>query len=194
MVHGGAGIVPLGNDAAVGRSDADGVNFKPALRGIFGGGEDASFEVLAIGDEDEEFHVVGLAAEGVDGLVDGAGDVAARTRNGVGVEFAHGGLEGVVVERQGALQKGVAGKGDQAEPVVGKVIGEIGYGQLGAFDAVRFHVLGQHALGAIDGEENVEAAAVFFLPVEQKMGPRQGREEKARGGGEKNRLQQPLEG
>ena len=177
----------------VGRADADGVDFQPALRGVLGGVEDAAFEVLAIGDEDQEFQVVGLAFQRVDGLVDGGGDVGAGTRNGVGVEFAHGGLEGVVVERQRALRgrrrrRRRSGRG-------GCRAGDRRNRRWRAWRAraVRLHVLGQHALGAIDGEEEVEPVAVLLRQSKKRCGRARATKSRPDGGDEENRFQQPLE-
>jgi hypothetical protein len=96
-----------------------------------------------------------------------------------------------MVEGEGALEEGVSGKGDEAEAVVGEAVGEIGDGELGPLEAARFDVFGEHAFGAIDGEEDVEAGAAFFAPVVEKVGAGHGDEEKRHGGDEEQALEQP---
>ncbi len=149
-LHHRARVVAQRNGAALGRADAHGVNPDAVLRGDLRLVDHVAFEVLAVGDEDEDLQVIRLAFEGVDGGVDGGGDVGAGARDGVGVELAQGVLERVMVDGQRALEEGVAGKGDQPEAIVRQLIGEVGQGELGPLEAVRLHVLGQHALGAID--------------------------------------------
>ena len=64
--------------------------------------------------------------------------------------------------------RSVAGKGHKADAAAAMSLHEIQYREAGATEAVGPDIGCQHAFGAIDGEEDVEAVAVFLLPgVEQ---------------------------
>jgi len=180
------GIVPFGYAVAVGGANANRVDFQSVLGGIPGGINDAAFEVLAVGDKDKEFLVVRLAAECINGQIKGRGDVCAGAWNGVRIELTHRGLEGIMIERQWNLQKRFARKINQPKPVVRQLVGKVGDGQLGSLDTVWFHVLGEHALRAINSEKDVEPRAPFLLPVEEKVRPGHGREKQSHSGRKEN--------
>lgn len=66
-----------GDKVAVGSADANGVDFQSGLGSGLGGIDGASFEVFAIGQENQDFVGVGAILERGLGLADGVGNIGA---------------------------------------------------------------------------------------------------------------------
>ena len=156
---------------AAGTADADGEN----LDALFGRRlrcRDAfTAEVFAIGDEHENFFRCGARLEHGLGFTDRRRHVSAAERDRGGVEGVERLAEGVVVERHRALQEGVASKGHQTHAVAFEFGDEILHAKLCASQAVRLHVLRQHAFGSVHGKEQLQPLAVRFLPFKTRLRP-----------------------
>ena len=95
---------------AVRAADADGENLQAVLRRRARRVQRAAFEVFAVGEQHEDALVVAVAFQRGFGFVDGRGDVRAAARNDLRVQRVERLAEGVVVERERALQKRIAGE------------------------------------------------------------------------------------
>ena len=145
---------------------------RPALAAFFGGFQRAGVVVLAVGEQHQHLVVVAFL-EGGQGRLDGLGERRAALGDRVHVERLDALPEGRVVDRQRALQEGAAGEGHQAEPVGLGPLHQIQRGQFGARQPVGRDVLRQHALGGVDGHDDVQSALLDFLPVKAPLRPRQ---------------------
>ena len=104
-----------GNEITLRGAHADGVDLQAVLtRRRLSGSQRVAFEILAVGDQDENLVAAGTAPQRGCGLANGARDIGAAARNGVDVDRAQGFVECAIVEGDGADQKGVAGKGHEA--------------------------------------------------------------------------------
>ena len=74
------------DQVAVGRADADGVNLQAILRRRFRRNERVAFEILAVGQQDEDFVLARAILQCGLRLANRAGDVGATTGNDGGVE------------------------------------------------------------------------------------------------------------
>ena len=117
-------------------------------------------------------------------LVNRTGNVRAAARDDGGVERRERFVERVVVERDGALQKGVAGERDQTNAVAVHFARKIIHRELGPGETVGLHVRRQHAAGSIHGKDDLDAAPGHLLPTVTGLGPRERDEETADGGEE----------
>ena len=119
------------------------------------------------------------------------GDVRAAVRDGVRIERVERFAEGVVIQRHRTLQKGAARESDQAHAIAFQFCDEIGDGEFCAGEPVGLHVLREHALRGVHGEEQFESLAMRFLPDEAGLRTRQRDEKKDNGEGEKRALDAP---
>ena len=87
--------------------------------------------------------------------VDSAPDVGPAARDDRGVEGVERLEERVVVERHRALDEGVAGERDEPDAVAREPVDEVANGELRALEARGLHVVGVHALGGVDDQQEV---------------------------------------
>ena len=171
-------------DFAIGTADADGEDAKTFLRRFLGGFECAFVVVLAVAEQDENLMVFGIILESGERGFDGSGDVGAALGQRSYVERVQALLESAVVHGQRADEKRHAGETDEAEAVGAGQLHQVLGGELGASKAVGRDVFGQHALGGVNGYNDVQPALLGFLPVEAPLRLRQ-REDQGNYGGDK---------
>ncbi len=95
-------------------------------------------------------------------------------------------LKEIVIEGEGRGDVGLAGKGDEADAVVGAVIDKFGEDLLGEVDAVdaaaaNLEILGGHAAGEVDGDNDVHAAGLDLGFAFDEAGLGEGDDEKGEG-------------
>ncbi len=180
-VCGCAGAGAQGDGAALLGADSDGIDGDPAFGGFARLPDPALLEVLPVGDQDDDPEVV-VGGKGRLRLPEGRGQVGAPGGDHVGVHRLERLEEGPVVEGERALEEGVAGEGDEPDPVALELVDEILDGQFRADETVRLDVGGEHAPGGVEGEDDVDAPAAALAPGVPPLGPGEG--EKKEGGGE----------
>ena len=88
------------------------------------------------------------------------------------------------------MQKSVAREREQADAVAIEIVDKVIDGELGAVEPVRLHILRQHAFGRVHRDQQFDALAMHFLPVETDLRTGQ-RDEQTRDAGDENTLFQP---
>ena len=158
-------------DFAIRRADADGENAQARLLALARRryGRVRVVVVLAVGEEHENLVVLSLLLKrGARGL-NRLGQRGAALGNHVYVEEIHALPERFLIERKRALQKRAAGERDQPEAVALRETHQIDRRELRARQAVRLHVIGQHAFRGVDGHHDVETALFGFLKREAQL-------------------------
>ena len=95
------------------------------------------------------------ALEGADGRLQGDLKVGPAKRNGIGIQGIGELEETGFVDGQRTKQEGIAGKGDQAEPVRRIGPDEFPHQPLSLRQPVRLHIIGQHTPGNIEKDHQV---------------------------------------
>ena len=90
-------------------------------------------------------------------------------------------MEGLVVQGQRALQEGGAAEGHQADAIPLEHGQQIVDFTLGAVQAGGLNVLGQHAAGAVQGNDQVDAPLLHGLPSKAVLGTGQGHHHQQQG-------------
>ena len=85
----------------------------------------AALEIFAIGDQDQNFIAAGSSPQRRLRFVNGAGNVGAATRYGVGVDGAQSLVKRAVVQGEGTHQKGTAGECHYAHRIAVQLIREV---------------------------------------------------------------------
>ena len=134
----------------------------------------AAAMVLAVGQQHQHPVLPVLGIEGLEGGLDGAGDVRARGRDQIGSQHVQEDLEGAVVQGERALQEGLAGEGHQGHAIPGQAIHELADFLLGAGHAVGLDVLGVHGQGHVHGHHHVQALAAHQFHLGAELRARQG--------------------
>ena len=100
--------------------------------------------VLAVGEQHQGLVVLSLLERRLRGF-NRLGQRRPAHRDDADHERIDALAKGVVIEREGTLQKRRAGEWNQREPVAFGQLHQIEGGQFGAREAIGPHVLGQHA-------------------------------------------------
>ena len=103
--------------------------------------------------------------------IEPAAHIAARHRHGVHIHRTQGVGEGIVVERERALQKRLPGEDDEPDAPTPVPLHIIHHGQLGPFEAVRAHVGNEHAFRGIEHEDRVFALLLELLRLQAPLRP-----------------------
>ena len=97
--------------------------------------------------------------------------------------------ESAVVEGQRALQESHTGKGHESEAIGFGRLNQVHCGEFCACEAVRRDVLGLHAPGGVDGEDDIQAPLLDLLECKAPLGTGQSDDEKAGGQGQAAKTQ-----
>ena len=103
-------------------------------------------------------------------------EVGAADGDDAGVDIVEHHAEGGVVAGGWALEEGVAGEGDEADAVAVELIEEVSDAPFGLLEAVGFEVGGEHAVGGVEGDEDVEGALANGFPFVSPLGAGGGEE------------------
>ena len=160
------------------RAEAHGEHPDPGRRGVLGGLDPGGLLTLdrglAVGQQEDGAVARLVLAEGFQGQVDGPAQVGAAARDQVGVQFGHGIEHGVVVDGQRGLEEGAARERHQPQAVALEQANEVVDGEFLAGEPVRREVRGQHALGHVGDDDQVQAAPVglarFVAPARLRGG------------------------
>ena len=109
---------------------------------------------FAVAEDDEETVGGAGGAEGGDGGFDESVVVGAALGQVAGVEDGQEFAEDFVVGTERALQEGGAGENDEPDAFAFEPFEETGDEQAGALETVGFYVVGQHAAGEIEGDDD----------------------------------------
>ena len=170
------------NEIAGRGADADSIDLEPVLTGgRLRRSQGAALEVLAIGDENQDFVAAGAPAQCHLRLTNGACDVGAAARDGVGVDGAERLVKRGVIEGDGTYQKGAAGKCHDADGIAVQAIGEVVDRQFCAHQPIGLDVGRQHAARSVDCEHDLVAAAADLDPAKADEGTGQCREQQGDG-------------
>lgn len=173
--------IPQGNHRAGGSSHAHGENANPFLSRLPCKLQCVAFSFLSVGEDNEGF-VTLTSSHRSDGFLDRASEVCATPGNGVGVEGFDGLTEGIVINRQRALEKCSTRKSNQSHAVAVEFFECVENGQFGPGQTVGTHVRGEHAPGGVHGEHDVVTPAFCLLPCVTGLWPGQGGEKQDDGG------------
>ena len=154
-------LVVLGDELARARADADGEDLDAQLRGLVGHLERLAVGVLAVGEQQDHLRARGAALHAqarqqIQRGAHGAPDGRAAHRHVPGVEIAPEQLHGRVVGR-GRVGQRLAREGHQADAIAGQAVHELLELALGALEARRVDVLGQHRAREVQRHDHVEA-------------------------------------
>src|SRR5260221_7410799 len=141
------------NGAARRGAHPNGKDHDVLLSQLLGGANARLFEILPVGEQDHDFAAVVLLHRPI-ALIESAPDVRARDRDGLLVLSQEGLAEGVIVERERALQKGLARKGDQPHSASPMTLHKIENRILVAPEPIRPYVLRQHAPETNENEQD----------------------------------------
>ncbi len=135
---------------------------------IFGHFDPALFEILTIGDHDQEFLSFRFL-ECVDSFIQRAANVSARNGNGLVIDDRQCFLKSPIIERQRALQKSLARESDQSDASSSPALHKIHNRQLGALEAAGRDIGRQHAARTIQHEYYIltisPSGIGFFAPL-----------------------------
>ena len=115
--------------------------------------------VHAVREQDHDLRLGVALAQAVDGRGQTVADGRA-VLDQTAADAGQQGLEGALVRGQGALREGLAGEGDQADPVAVAVGDERAGDLLGRRDAVGLEVAGEHRPRDVDGQHDVDTLGV----------------------------------
>ena len=110
---------------------------------------------------------------------DRIGNIGAAFRDGLGVEIVDRIDGGVVVDREGRLEEGAAGKGDQADAIALQLVDQILRREFDPLETIRLHVVREHAARNVDREEQVESLAFHLVVGVAPARSRQANEDEA---------------
>ncbi len=179
-----------GNGRALGRSHPDGVNRYPVFGGFAGLCDAASLQVFAVRDENQDFEII-VGREGGFRLLEGGGQIRAPRRDYVRIDRIERLEEGVVVERERALQERASRKGDQSDAVSLEPVDEVFDRQFRPDEAVGFDIVRKHGPRTVEGEDQIDAPAAAFGPGMSPL--RAGEGEKKQGCGyDEKRILEPF--
>ena len=122
--------------------------------------------------------------KGISGESDSGADIGTWDGDGIGIEGIEGFEDSGMVEGKWALEEGGALERDDANAVALNFVKEVDDSEFSALKAVRFDILGEHAFGAIDGEEDIDAFGVDFFPGVAPLGAGEGEDSEGNGEGE----------
>ena len=163
------GLARHRNQLALRRPDTDGVDAQAVLRRAARRFERPPLQIFPIGQQHQELVVAWLGRERVPRLADRPRQVRTAPRDDPRLQRRQRLAKYLAIERQRALQEGVPGERDQPDPVAVEFLDQVAHRQLGPRQAVRFHVLRQHAPRGVDREEQVDSLPVGLLPVEAEL-------------------------
>ena len=168
------------------RADADGEDVHARFGRLFGRRQrfGVGVMVFAVGEEHEHFMIVLALFKRRQRSSDGGGKGCAALWNDADIEGLDALAKSLVVEGEGRLQKGGAGKSHQAKPVVPGLLHQVEGGQFRLFQAIRRNVLGQHAARGVHGDDDVQPFLFCLLPGKTPLGPGQGQQHAGHGGGQ----------
>ena len=148
------------------RADADGVDRTPVLRRRLRRGEGVALQVLAVGEQDQDFWFSARCASAARATSIAAADVGAAARNDWVSSASSVSLEGVVIERSA----GTAGRRRRRRPPArpdrrGTASTRSSMASLARVEPVRLHVRRQHALRRVDAKRRSSPAARWSPPA-----------------------------
>jgi hypothetical protein len=143
-------LPPLGirdrNQLALRTAHAHREDLHPRRGHLPGGGHGVSRMMLSVRDHDEDPQFGSRDRKRRQAVADGLGQIRAPAGDGVGRELLQGQEERAVVRRQRALEEARAGEREDPDPLPFELHQQVPDRQLGPREAVRLHVLRQHAL------------------------------------------------
>ncbi len=154
------------------RANPNGENLQALLRRFLCSFQSSGILVLAVGEKDQDFVIIAFL-ESMQRRFDCLGQGRAPLRNNVHVERVHALTKRGIIHGQRALQKRAARKGHQAEAVGLRLLHQIQRGKFCARQPIGSDVFGQHALGGVDGHDDVQPALFDFLPIKTPLRPGQ---------------------
>src|SRR5215469_4337368 len=157
------------------RSDTDRVDHDVLLCQPLGGADTAFFQVFSISHHDQQFSAI-LFVESCESFFEASANVCSEDRDGFVVHTHESLFKGAVIEREWALEEGVAGKGDETDAAGATAADEVEDGQFGALQTAGADIPGQHAPGTVQDEYHIFAEA--FLG-DSLLAPLRTRESKA---------------
>src|ERR1051325_4999876 len=112
--------------------------------------EGAAVVIFAIGENDQYLVILAfLSGKGGDGRLNRFGDGSSALRNDRCIECINILAKRLVVEGEGTLQEGGAGKCNQAEAIIFGEAQQIERGQFCAREAIGGHIGGEHAARSV---------------------------------------------
>ena len=165
IAHVANGAIAVANRdrRAFGGAHPDRVDGQSVCGGFAGLGDAAALKVLPISDENDDLEIV-VGGESGFRLLDRRREVGASVGDDVGIHRVEGLEKGVVVEGEGALKKGAAGEGDEADAVPLKLVHKVLNRELGPDEPVGLDILREHAARGVEGEDNVDPPAMALGP------------------------------
>src|SRR5262245_23608653 len=143
-------------------------------------------EIFAVGDENKNFVRRRARLENRFCFVNGRGDISSAARDDIDIECVERFAKRVVIERDWTLQKRTAGERNQTDAIAVEFRDEISDGELCAREAVRLHILRQHALRSVDREKKFESFPMRLLKFEAGLWPRERDEDERSSQGEEH--------
>ena len=151
---------------SLGFADTDDVDLNTHFIGFLGHMVGFIFVVLAVGDDDNS--PAGLAlgcSEGGDGGLNSLADGGALRLNECRCDGVQECLGGHIVAGDGQLDVTLAGKDDEADLIVDHLVNHLAEHLFGAVQTRRSYVLGEHGVGYIQGDDDLNTLPFdgFFL-------------------------------
>ena len=159
------------------RADADGENSQAGLSRLFRRFQCARIMIFAVGEQNQDLVVIAFLESGQRGL-DCFCQSGPSLGNDIHIQRLDALTEGSVIDGEGTLQKGAACECHQAQPVGFCLLHQVERGQLRACQPIGRDVLGQHALGSINGHDNIQPALFDFFPIKAPLWPCQGQQQR----------------
>ena len=97
-------------------------------------------------------------------------EIGSTHGNDAGIEIVEHHSEGGIVAGGGALKECISGESDEADAVAIEFVYQIADAPFGLLKAGGFEVLGEHAFGGVEGDENVESALSNGFPFIAPLG------------------------
>src|SRR5262245_5455311 len=179
------------DEVALRRADPDREDADAALLRPGNGGIEIALVALAVGDQHDRLMARLAPLEGVEAGVDRSGQRGATARDDADLDRVEALEERAGIEGKRTLQERRAREGHQREPIAASLVDQVADGELGARQAVRLHVGGEHAARRVECDHEVDALPLHLLPAEAPHGAGQGQDHERRRGDEQARPQRP---
>ena len=137
---------------------ANSKDFHAIALGQFRGLNGLTLVVLAISEDHQHLLPCGFINKRLGCRLDHSRQAGPFHRDGAHAHRLNVLPENALLARERALQKGRAGKGHDGKAILRRDLFEFLDGQLGAFQPVGLEVAGQHALGGVDRQHDVQVA------------------------------------
>ena len=173
--------VGVGNETATLGADADGDDEDVLLERTLDHGLDAGLGIAAVAEEDEAVSAGRGFLKGLNGEIQCVGEDGAAFGNGIEIERLDGLRHGVVIGRERRLKVGVSGEGNESDTITRHQRQQILCSERGAGEAIGREVVGQHAAGGVDRDDDIPSALgpLDFFLAPARLG--EGDDEKSEG-------------